>query len=128
MPALSDYAENKVLEHIVGKTAFALPDVEVALYTVAPTDSTSGTEVSGGAYARLATAPADWSAASGGSISNSVDFEWATASASWGSVVAAALVDGSGNILAFGTAASPKTIDSGDTYRIPAGSLTLTLD
>lgn len=130
MAALSNYAENKVLDHLVGKTAFTMPTVSIALYTTAPTDSTSGTEVStsGTAYARKATAGADWNAASGGSISNANAFEWSTATAAWGTVVAAALVDGSGNILAYGTAAASKVIDTGDTYRIPAGSLTLTLD
>jgi len=128
MAALSNYSENKVLELLVGKTAFTLPTVSIALYTVAPTDSTAGTEVSGGGYARKATTGADWPAASGGSITNAVDFEFPTASAGWGTVVAAALVDGSSNILAYGTAAVSKVIDSGDTYRIPSGNLTLTLD
>jgi len=127
MAALSNYAEDAVLSHLIGKTSFALPDVSVALYTAAPTDNTSGTEVSGGDYARLATSASDWDVANG-TATNTVDFEWPTASADWGSVTSAALVDGDGNILVFGMASSPKEISQGDSYRIPQGSFTLSLD
>ncbi len=72
MAALSNYAEAKVLEHLVGKLAMPKPTVSVALYTVAPTDEDAGTEVSGGGYQRIATTPTDWTNASNGSISNAV--------------------------------------------------------
>jgi alkylation response protein AidB-like acyl-CoA dehydrogenase len=52
--SLSNYAENKVLDHVLGTTSYTKPTTYVALYTVAPTDSTAGTEVTGGSYARLA--------------------------------------------------------------------------
>ena len=66
----SDYAELKVLELLVGKTAFSTPTAYVALYTATPSDSGGGTEVSGGSYARKSTAGSDWNAAASGSISN----------------------------------------------------------
>lgn len=130
MAALSDFLENKLLEHITGKASYAMPTVHVALFTVAPTDSAAGTEVTGGGYSRKATTGASWNAAANGQIKNAVDLEWATASASWGSVVAIALMDAptGGNVLVYGTAQSAKTIESGDTYRISAGNLTLSLD
>lgn len=37
--SLADYAENKVLELMVGKTAFTLPTVYVALFTGVPGDA-----------------------------------------------------------------------------------------
>ena len=52
MAAFSDYLENKVLGHVFGGTAYTAPTtLYVALYTVAPSDTGGGTEVSGGAYA-----------------------------------------------------------------------------
>ena len=51
--AFSDYLEDKVLEHVFGGNAFTAPStLYVALFTVAPSDTGGGTEVSGGAYAR----------------------------------------------------------------------------
>ena len=53
MAGFSDYLEDKVLDHVFGGTAYTAPTtLYVALYTVAPTDTGGGTEVSGGAYAR----------------------------------------------------------------------------
>lgn len=130
MGSFSDSYETKVLEHITGKAALAKPTAYIALYTVSPTDSTAGTEVTGGGYARIATAATDWNAAANGQITNAVDFTWPAASASWGSVVAVALVDATtgGTIIVWGAAATPKTISAGDQYKIAAGNLTISLD
>lgn len=130
---LSNYAENKVLDHIHGKTAFTMPTIYMALYTTAPTDSTSGTEVANsGSYARVAVPGASWNAASGGSISNAADINFTQATGSWGTVVAAALVDsgthGAGNIIAYVPLTINKTIDSGDTFKIAIGDAIYTLD
>ena len=51
--AFTDYLENKLLAHTFSNTAYTSPGtVYVALYTVAPTDSSVGTEVTGGGYVR----------------------------------------------------------------------------
>jgi hypothetical protein len=75
MASFSDYAENKILELIVGKTAFATPTAYIALVTTVPTDASTGATLvepstSGTAYARKSTAAGDWNAASSGSITN----------------------------------------------------------
>lgn len=44
----SDYLENKLLDHQLGKTSYTMPTVYVGLFTAAPSDSGGGTEVSGG--------------------------------------------------------------------------------
>jgi hypothetical protein len=64
MSALTDYAENKLVDFrfrgqtlvVGGSTATwsAAPTWYVGLLTAAPTDSTTGTEVTGGSYARQA--------------------------------------------------------------------------
>lgn len=128
--SLSDYAELKVLDHIVGKTSFTLPTAYVALFTAAPTDAGGGTEVSGGSYARKATTGADWNAASAGATSNANTITFATATAAWGTVVAFALFDALtvGNMLGWADLTVSKAVGSGDTAQFSAGNLALTLD
>lgn len=130
MSSFSDYLENKVLDHITGKTSYTKPSTWVALYTAAPSDSGSGTEVTGGSYARVATAGADWSAAASGATTNANAFDFGTASADWGTIVAAALCDAStaGNILVWGTLTASKTVSNGDSFVIAAGDFDITLD
>jgi hypothetical protein len=97
-----------ILEHITGQAAiFAEPTAYVALFTTAPTDDTgtSAVEASGGSYARVSTAAADWNAASTTTdpttISNANAITFATATAAWGTVVAWGLYDAAtaGNLL-----------------------------
>lgn len=127
---LTDYAEHKILELITGKAAWAKPTIYVALYTAVPGEAGSGTEVSGGGYSRIATTPSDWTTAANGQISNAVNFEWPIASANWGTVAGMALVDAEtgGNVIMRGPAASSKLIESGDTFRILAGALVMSMD
>lgn len=126
----SNYTENKILELVVGKTAFALPTARVALYTAAPSDTGGGTEVSGGSYARVSTAGADWAAASGGSIANANAITFPTASGSWGTVTHFGIFDAAsgGNLLRWGALSVSKPVGSGDTASFGAGQLTLTED
>jgi hypothetical protein len=130
MAGLSDYLENELLDHIVGKTAYTMPTVYVGLYTSAPSDAGGGTEVSGGSYARKSTAGADWATASGGATSNANAITFVTASGSWGTVTHFGLFDAStsGNLLAWGALGASKAIGSGDTASFAAGDLDITLD
>lgn len=126
----SDYAENKVLDLLNGKTAFTLPTVYVALFTAAPSDAGGGTEVSGGSYARKATVAADWNAASGGSTSNANAITFATATGAWGTVTHWATFDASsgGNMLRWGALAVSKVPTSGDVTAFAPGTLVETED
>ena len=122
---LSDYLENKLLDHSFGKTAYTMPTVYLALFTTATNDATGGTEVSGGSYARKSTAGADWSAASAGAITNANALEFIQATASWGTVTHFATYDAptGGNRLWHGPLTASKTIDSGDIARFAAGDI-----
>lgn len=125
--AFTDYLENKLLAHTFSNTAYTSPSiVYVALYTVAPTDSTTGTEVSGGAYARQSASFTTTASAT----TNASAIEYPTATAGYGTVVAVAVLDASsgGNMLAFASLDTSKTIATGDVFRIPAGDLDITLD
>lgn len=130
MGSKSDYLENKVLEHNVGKTTYAKPTAYVALFTAAPSDSSAGTEVTGNAYARIATAGADWAAASGGSITNANALTAPTPTGSWGTVTHAALMDAStgGNMLYWGALTSAQVISTGNIVSFAPGALVLTED
>lgn len=123
--SLSNYAENKLLDHVLGTTTYTKPTTYVALYTVAPTDSTSGTEVTGGSYARIAGA---FDASSSGASSNSGNLDFTSMPAC--TVVAVGILDNStgGNLLLYGTLTANKVLDAGDTLRIATGDLDITID
>ena len=130
MSDASDYLENAVLDHTLGTTPYTQPTAYIALYTVAPTDSTAGTEVSAGlGYTRQAVT---FGAASGGTASNSAQITIGpNTTTNWGDIVGVALVDsstiGAGNIL-FYTAISAVNITIGDRFFQNIGDLTVSLD
>lgn len=128
---ISNYLENKLLEHSLGKTSFTMPaTVYAALYLVTPTETGGGTEVSGSGYARIATT---WNTAVNGVITNAADIRFPSVSgagSNWGTVVALGLLDAStaGNLLWYGPLSASVTINTSDDFRIAAGGLTITLD
>jgi len=129
MAGFSDYLEDKVLDHVFGGTAYTAPTtLYVALYTVAPTDTGGGTEVSGGAYARQ-TAAFTVSGTNPTTASNSAAIEYPTATADYGTVVAVGVFDASsgGNLLAYANLDTSKVVSTGDVFRFNTGDLDITL-
>jgi len=134
--SLALYAENKILDHIVGKTSFTMPGTPfLALFIIAPTheDGTGGTEASAGNYGRLAlTAATYWgTAANAGAISNDAAIEFPEASgASWGEINGFAIYDAEtvGNMIVWGDITTPKTILVGDTAKFAIGELDIGID
>jgi len=124
--AFSNYLENKMLLHVFGGTAYTAPTtLYLALYTVAPSDTGGGTEVSGTSYARQTIA----FTVTDDTASNTSAVEFPTAGSTWGTIVAVGIFDNltSGNLLAYGNLTASKTIASGDVFRVPAGDLDITL-
>lgn len=122
----TDYLENKLLDHAFAGTAYTPPaTVYLALFLSTPTDSGTGTEVTGSGYARQALT---LTAAAAGAKSIVVAFDFPTALAAWGTVVAVAVYDASsgGNMLAYQLLDTPQVIAIGDIYR--QSTLTITLD
>lgn len=130
-----DSVEQKMLDHFLTDPAYTPPaTMYIGLSSTTPTDAGGNiTEPSGGAYARLATTAADWSAATGtapATKTNTAVFTFATATANW---VASAnltyflLMDAltAGNCLAFGALGTAKPVLNGDTPSFPAASLVL---
>lgn len=100
---MSDYLEDKLLDHSLGKTAYTMPTNHLALFTAAPTDAGGGTEVTGGAYARQ-NATTALGAASAGSSTTSSQITFPDATANWGEILCWATFDAStgGNMLWWG--------------------------
>ena len=131
MGSFSDYWENEILDHIFGKGSYTPPAIYVGLSTADPADDASGlAEPSGNAYARVGTAGADWSTASGGAIANANDITFPEATGSWGTITHFALFDAAsaGNMLAHGALSVSKSIGSGDTAKFAVGDIDVTLD
>jgi hypothetical protein len=136
MSALSNTYENSTLDHLMGTATLTSPStVYVGLFkstvdaatTLANLEANTQTdEVSGGSYARVA---ATFSRASSGSTSNSADITFTTATANFGEVTHIAILDAStgGEVIVAGALDTAKTIESGDTFEITTGNLTVTL-
>ena len=125
--SLSNTFETSTLNWLFTATSVTRPTAwYIALYTVAPTDSGGGTEVSGGSYVREVVALS----VTGDTATNSASVEWPTATGTWGVVVAVGVHDAvsGGNLIAYGNLADSKNITSGDVFRISAGNLDITLD
>lgn len=127
MAALSDYLENALLNHVLRNTPYTPPAaVYIALYTSDPTDADTGTEVSGGAYARQ---PVTFSAPVNGVVSNTSDIVFPVATSNWGIITHIGLRDAAmgGNLLFHAPLAEPKQIQSGDQFIIKAGNLQVSI-
>ena len=121
MANASDYLEVELRKHLFRTGSFTKPTVlGVALFTVTPSDSGGGTEVTGGSYARVDLPPLDanWTGASStdGATDNAVAITFPAPSANWGTVVAFGIFDATsaGNLLVWGPITPNKTINNGD--------------
>lgn len=129
----SDYLENKALDTVLGGPQYTLPStVYIALSTAAYSDAATGssmTEVTGGAYSRVAVTnnTTNWPGASGGSKSNGTVFTFPTATADWGTIVSFYIVDASssGNNLYGADLTTSRVIASGDTASFAVGAITI---
>lgn len=140
MSEMSDYLEQKLLDHTFNEVAFTSPiTIYVSLYTTDPTDADTGTEVSGGAYARVLVnengggSPA-WDLAVvdgiGYMVDSSDEIPFITATASWGTVTHVALHDAitAGNMLMHTALDVSKAVGDGDTFKFPAGDLKMKME
>jgi len=127
MAEMSNFLENALINATLRNTTYTSPaTVYVSLWTSDPTDAGSGTEVSGGSYARTAVT---MGAPSNGVSLNSADVTFPTATASWGTVGWIGINDAqtSGNLLYHTALDTSKAIDSGDIFKIASGNLSVTL-
>lgn len=129
----SDYAENALLELVVGKTAFSTPTAYVALCTAAPTDASTGstiTEAAYTSYSRVSTAGSDWNSASAGSIDNANAITFPKCTGGSETLTHFVIVDAAsaGNVLLWGALDSSLAVSNNITPEFAAGTLTATCD
>lgn len=136
--SFTNYLEAKVLNHVFGGTAYTAPStLYVGLFTSDPGESGGGTEVSGNGYARQSVSMTV-SGTSPTEATNDAAIEFPAATGNQGTVGYAGVFDAltGGNVLSYATltdpddltTALPKTITSGDVFRIAAGDLKIRLD
>ena len=127
MSEISTYLENALINATLRATTYTAPaTVYVSLWTSDPTDAGSGTEVSGGSYARQAVT---FGAPSSGVSTNSADVTFPTATGSWGTVGWIGINDAatSGNLLYHTPLDVAKAITTGDVFKIATGNLSVEL-
>ena len=138
MSAASNYLENKVLDHVLTATTYTAPAARyLALFNNTSGNAAANLEVgtltdetstSGTAYSRKAIT---FAAASGGSSASNATVTFDTATANWGTITHVAIMDGdtegAGNVLFYGAVTTSKTIETGDTFQVSSGNLTIAL-
>jgi hypothetical protein len=136
MSAASNYLENKVLDHVLTATSYTAPAARyLALFTNTSGSAAANLEAgtltdevstSGTAYAREAVT---FAAASGGSSATNATVTFDAATANWGTITHVAVMDAetSGNVLFYGAVTTSKTIETGDTFQVSSGNLTVSL-
>ena len=127
MAEMSNFLENALINATLRNTSYTSPSVVyLGLYTSDPTDANTGTEVSGGSYARQAIT---FGAPSNGVTTNTAAIEFPQATGSWGTVGWIGIMDAltTGNLLYHTPLDASKTIASGDIFKIAIGSLSVTL-
>jgi len=126
MGSLTDYAENKLLDHVLNTAYTPAATIYLALATADPTDAATGASANevanSGAYARTAIA---FGSAASRRITQNATVTFPQATGSWGTVTHWFIVDnathGSGNVLAHGSFAASKSIVSGNTPSVASG-------
>lgn len=124
---MSNYLENALINATLRNTSYTSPaTVYVGLHTADPTDAGTGTEVSGGSYARTSVT---FGSPSNGASTNSAAVEFPQATADWGTVTHIGIWDASssGNLLYHTALDTSKAIATGDIFKIASGNLSVTL-
>ena len=142
--ALTDTYENSVVDWLMrGQTLTPPTTGYVALFTTCPTESTAGTEVSGGAYARVSVAASltNWagtqaagsttaSSGSNGTTSNNIAITFPAATADWGTVNCFGYMTAAsgGTLIFYAALTAPRTITSGSTASFANAALPFQID
>lgn len=143
--SLTDNLENSLIDWFLRGQAFSPPaTIYVGLLTSACSDSSGGTEVSGGSYARVpvSSSLANWagtqsagstsaSSGSSGTTSNNNAITFPSPTANWGTVTHFGLysASSSGTLYVCAALTNSKTVNNGDAApSFAAGALTLQID
>jgi hypothetical protein len=118
------------LDKMYRNQTFAQPATYVSLHTTTTSDSAVGTEVSGGAYARVLVNKAGgstprWNTVASGATDNEHAITFPTATANWGNIKGFVVYDASttGNAMIYGNDVVDQDVDDDDTVTFPIGAL-----
>lgn len=128
MTAMSDYLEQRILDHVLAGVPYAPPATRyISLHTASPSDANvTTTEVVGGQYQR---ALAQFAAAStAGTTSNNNTLAFAGMPATTVTHVAIYDAPTGGNLLYHGALTAPVIVTAGGTFVIAAGNLVVGMD
>ena len=121
---IANYAEGKLLDAVFNNVSFVVAQPYVKLHISDPGED--GTSGAAGETTRKALSTG---AASGGQVVSDADLTWTNVSTGETySHVSVWDASSGGNCLWTGALASPKTVTAGDTFTIPSGQLTVSLD
>lgn len=124
MPGKNNFLKDAIINEVLRNTNYAqVATVYLALYTVAPSDTGGGTEVSGNGYARQAMAMDAPSPA--GQTQNTALESFTASGGNWGSIVSMSIHDALtvGNFLYWGNLDTARTINDGDTLEWAIGAM-----
>tara|TARA_R110000822_G_scaffold172700_1_gene312315 strand:+ start:114 stop:530 length:417 start_codon:yes stop_codon:yes gene_type:complete len=137
MSAATNALEISLLDHLVGNATYTPGTLYLALATaVADPEAGTFTEVTntGTAYTRQSLAASNWAGAASGSVTTDTNVSFTTATADYGTVTHIVVVGGSGADTQGGgvplitqALTSSKTVETGDTFVVNAGNLTVNL-
>jgi len=137
--AASDFLEKAVLDHVLTATSYTPPTTRyLALFNNTSGNAAANLEAgtltdeistSGTAYGRktVTFGAAVIGATTTSATDATVTFDAATDN--WGTVTHVAVMDAAtgGNVLFYGAVTTPKTIETGDTFQVSSGNLTISL-
>jgi hypothetical protein len=125
MAAIDTTEVNKLLEAVVGKTAFSAVTgpAKLRLMTAVGSDTAAGTQVTGGSYVAQSIS---WASAASRSIANDTAINFTGMPAA--TVTAVEVYDNANTRrLLWGSLAASKTVDAGDTLSFAIGALVLSI-
>jgi hypothetical protein len=119
----SSYLRDKIIKHVLAEASYTAPStIHLALYTTNPTIADTGTEVTGGSYARQQLSFAN---ASGGAKASNTSETFSSMPACtvthWGIRDASS----GGNLLYFGAFDLPIVLSAGNSLTINSGDIVI---
>jgi len=132
MAAASNWLEEAILNYFFRNQSVAQPtNIYIALYINDPTDSDTGTEVSGTAYTRQQiTFGIPVQTGEKGVITNNQKVEFPIAGSDWGNVSHWGIrsAQTGGNLMARGSFSRVENVQSGNRFTIEMGNLAVTME
>lgn len=127
----SNFLEEAILNYFFRGQAVSRPtNLYLALYKTNPTDSDTGSEVTGGGYARqVVSFNSPSQQGDRGTITNANTIEFAQATGDWGEFAYFGVRDAKdgGNLLVYGIFNKPQTVNEGTQFAIKQGDLSVSV-